>query len=290
MIKYIIAIIIYIIALFVFLNYLDLHRFAISQYTVASPKIFRNCKAVVLADLHDKSYGKYNYKLIKAIREINPDFVIVAGDMINASPRCKNNNATDFMVRLAAEYPVYYGFGNHEYRAEIYPKTYGSMYDDFMEDFASAEINVLENSRHIIEEFNIEIAGLEIDRQYYKRFKKTTMPDDYIKECVGLHNEDYFEILIAHNPDYFDNYAAYKSDLVLAGHVHGGLIRLPFIGGIAHPGIKFFPKYSKGEYEKDDTKMIVSAGLGTHTLPLRLFNPGDLIVIDFEREKSDLPE
>lgn len=285
MIKYVIIFIIFIAVMLLTINFIDLNRFTVSHYTCNSPKIGENCKVVVLADLHDKSYGKYNYKLIKSIRDINPDFIIVAGDIINASPKCKNKNATALIVRLAAEYPIYYGFGNHEYRAEIYPKTYGGMYDDFMEDYTAAGVVVLENADVMLERYNIRLVGLEIDRRFYKRFKKNYMPDDYIEECAGLHKKSY-EILIAHNPDYFKEYMNYGSDLVLAGHVHGGLVRLPLIGGIAHPGIKFFPKYSKGEYVSDDKKMIVSAGLGTHTLPLRLFNPGDLIVIDFTNESQ----
>lgn len=283
MIKYLIFFIIFILLVLLAVNIIDLNRFTVSNYTCQSPKIRENCKVVVLADLHDKSYGKYNYKLIKAIRDINPDFIIVAGDIINASPRSKNNNATALIVRLAAEFPVYYGFGNHEYRARIYPKTYGKMYDDFMEDFTAAGVCVLSNEDAFLEKYNIRTVGLEIDRQYYKRFKKHVMDEKYIEECVGMHNKDAFEILIAHNPDYFNEYMGYGSDLVLSGHVHGGLIRLPLIGGVAHPGIRFFPKYSKGEYRSGEGKMIVSAGLGTHTLPLRLFNPGDLVVIDLER-------
>ena len=235
---------------------------------------------VVLADLHNKSYGKENYKLIRDIKNINPDIIVVAGDIINANPGYDNTNAYEFIGRLAKDYPIYYGMGNHEYRTRIYPENYGSMYADMKQIYADFGIDLLENKRVFLDEYNIDIVGLEIDRYYYKRFKTMPMDNSYVESLVGKHKEDCFEILIAHNPDYFKNYEFYGSDLILAGHVHGGLIRLPILGGVAHPGVKFFPKYNKGEYGKGKSKMLVSTGLGTHTLPLRLFDPAELTVVE----------
>lgn len=85
--------------------------------------------------------------------------------------------------------------------------------------------------------------------------------------------------MIAHNPEYFPAYAEWGADLVLSGHVHGGLMRLPFLGGVIAPSMKLFPKYDGGVFEEHGSTMILSRGLGTHTLPIRIFNPGELVVI-----------
>ena len=105
------------------------------------------------------------------------------------------------------------------------------------------------------------------------------MDDSYMEEILGSNDGSHYEILLAHNPDYFKQYAFYGADLTLAGHVHGGIVRMPFMGGIASPAVRFFPKYNGGLYRQGKANMIVSCGLGTHTLPMRIFNPAELAVI-----------
>ena len=111
------------------------------------------------------------------------------------------------------------------------------------------------------------------------------MDAGYIKELLGESRKDYFTILLAHNPDYFPEYDAWGADLVLSGHVHGGLMRLPLLGGVVSPATRLFPKYDGGLFEGKNGKMILGRGLGTHTLPIRIFNPGELIVVELEPEK-----
>ena len=125
----------------------------------------------------------------------------------------------------------------------------------------------------------MRIQGLTIGREFYKRFIKREMPDNYIEEQVGKLDEDEFTVLLAHNPDYGDEYFKYGADLFLSGHLHGGIVRLPIFGGVISPRLKFFPKYDGGIYEKGRAQMILSRGLGYHTLPIRLFNPGELICV-----------
>ena len=84
---------------------------------------------------------------------------------------------------------------------------------------------------------------------------------------------------MAHNPDYFEEYAAWGADLVLSGHVHGGMMRLPILGGVVSPAFKLFPKYDGGLFQQGKSTMILSRGLGMHTIPIRIFNPGELILL-----------
>ena len=97
------------------------------------------------------------------------------------------------------------------------------------------------------------------------------------------HTEPY-RILIAHNPEYFEAYSEWGADLTVSGHIHGGIMRLPLLGGVISPRFTLFPKYSGGEYERDGHKMIVSCGLGTHSVHVRVFNPAELAVIDIKRK------
>ena len=105
------------------------------------------------------------------------------------------------------------------------------------------------------------------------------MEDEYLKETLGEHKEGVYQILLAHNPEYFEEYAAWGADLVLSGHVHGGIMRLPLLGGVISPKLVLFPKYDGGRFYEKDSTMILSRGLGMHTLPIRIFNPAELVVI-----------
>ena len=85
---------------------------------------------------------------------------------------------------------------------------------------------------------------------------------------------------------FFDAYAGWGADLTLSGHIHGGIVRIPGIGGVISTSYRLvFPKYDGGYYEQNQKKMIVSRGLGSHTIPVRLFNPAELVVIDLVTEE-----
>ena len=88
-----------------------------------------------------------------------------------------------------------------------------------------------------------------------------------------------YTILLAHNPNYFDVYADWGADLSLSGHIHGGMIRLPLIGGVLSPETLLFPKYDAGVFENGAAKMILSRGLGRGRMGIRLFNPPEVVSI-----------
>ena len=111
------------------------------------------------------------------------------------------------------------------------------------------------------------------------------MNGDYIKELIGTADKDSFNVLLAHNPDYFPAYAQWGADLVLSGHVHGGMVRIPWWKGVVSPSIRLFPKYDGGKFEEGNSTMILSRGLGMHTIPVRLFNPAEIVVVELEGEE-----
>ncbi len=275
----ILGIFIALILFFLIVNICDMNRFVVREYTFASDKVTKEITFAFLSDLHDKKYGKNNGKLTEAIGKVNPDVLLVGGDMIVASPEEPNQNAKKLMQTLAEDYRIYHGMGNHEYRSDLYREKYGEMYDEYSRPLLNKGVTFLRNEAVLLEEYNIEIRGVEIDRKYYKRFTVRHMDESYLEEILGKNNGSHYEILLAHNPDYFKQYKDYGADLTLSGHVHGGLIRMPLMGGIASPAVRFFPKYDGGLFTEDKSNMVVSRGLGTHTLPVRIFNPAELVVI-----------
>lgn len=282
----------------VHLIHLELDRFKVTCYTIPmwhggldlkkSEKLTRVCRFVFLSDLHNKSFGKDNQQLLDAIEQAKPDFVVTAGDMLVGKPKAPMDVAIKLMKDLAEKYPVYYGNGNHEYRLKIYPETYGTMYQEYKEALKACGVHLLENEQETLQygKHRINICGLEIDRFYYKRFKKVYMDEGYIESEVGK-KSNLFTILIAHNPTYFPQYAKWGADLTLSGHNHGGIIRLPKLGGVISPQLRLFPHYDGGLYKNGDKIMVLSRGLGTHTIPLRIGNRAEMITIDLvSKEKK----
>ncbi len=263
----------------------DGNRFTVTGRRITDPRIKKPCRGVVLADLHNKCYGRKNERLLRAVRECRPDFVLVAGDMLTAKPGRKPDVALHLMGELARDFPVYYGNGNHEHRLKLYREKYGDLAERYEEGLGRLGIRRLVNSHISLGEFGICVYGSEIDRFYYKRFKVQHMEPGYLEGILGAPDENSYTVLIAHNPDYFPQYAAWGADLVLAGHVHGGMVRLPLLGkGVVSPNVRLFPKYDSGVFKEGKTTMFLSRGLGMHTIPVRVFNPGELTVIDFEGE------
>ena len=87
----------------------------------------------------------------------------------------------------------------------------------------------------------------------------------------------------AHNPSYFENYVDWGADLSFAGHVHGGVLRIGKRGVIS-PQFILFPKYSGGMYEKDNKAMIVSCGLGFHSMPIRINDRAEIVIVDVKKK------
>ena len=280
MIPMILTVMVILICFFLLVMYYDCNRFVTVTYEIESEKITGEYTFALLSDLHNKSFGKQNEKLLRKIEELSPDAILAAGDMLTAhDKRKKYYVAADLMRRLSEKYPVYYGMGNHEQHLGLYPEETEGAYKDYMEKLYSFGIEPLINESVELPSANINISGLQVERCYYRKFRLYPMPDTYLTDLLGEPRRDKFQILIAHNPDYFPEYVKWGADLTVSGHVHGGLMKLPLFGGVISPKLTLFPKYDGGRYEKEKSVMILSRGLGTHTLPIRIFNPGELVML-----------
>ncbi|MBD5524716.1 MAG: hypothetical protein HDR04_09895 [Lachnospiraceae bacterium] len=264
----------------------DCNRFITVRYEIRSDKITKPCKLVLLSDLHNKSYGKDHEKLIKEIDAISPDVILTAGDMLTAEQETPYGKALSLMRQLSSRYKIYYGLGNHECRLQLYPEQYGTIYEDYIKGLTDCGISLLVNENTYLPEYNVAVCGSRIDGCYYKKFRKYPMKDSYLPKILGKPRGEACQILIAHTPQYFEEYAAWGADVVVSGHVHGGIMKLPVLGGVLSPNLTLFPKYDGGRFEHGRSVMILSRGLGTHTIPVRVFNPAELVVIDLVPGKN----
>ena len=262
----------------------DSNRFVVVRYQIKNNKIKGKFRAVVLADLHDKQYGKDNQLLLSEIDKLQPDGIWIAGDIPTAVPGRKPDRALYFLEALGTKYPICYGNGNHEQRIKLYPETYGDMAEEYAKGLEKAGISPLVNESHEVKDRNLIVFGVEIEREYYKRFAPLSMDASYLEGLLGKADSKAFNVLLAHNPDYFDAYVSWGADLVLSGHVHGGMVRIPGWKGVVSPAVRLFPKYDGGMFKKEHSTMILSRGLGMHTIPIRLFNPAEIVVVELEGE------
>lgn len=265
----------------------EIVTFKVTHYDIKSDKLNKlnhERKIVFLCDLHNNRYGKNNEKLLAAVKEQKPDLILVGGDMLVGKPEASTKVAEDFVSKLTEICPVYYANGNHEQRMKIYPEKFGTKYREYKSVVEKSGIQFLENE-HIdlmFETLQVQIHGLEIPREGYKKFCKTFVSLDQIEECIGKADVSKYQILLAHNPIYVDTYLEWGADLVLSGHLHGGIVRLPGLGGIITPQFRLFPKYSGELTVKDGKSVVVSKGLGTHTIKIRFLNPAEMIVLHFQ--------
>lgn len=277
--KVVLGIIAFLIIFFVAIMIIDCHRFVVRNYEITTDKDINSFRIVMLSDLHSSSFGKNNSRLSKAVIEQKPDAVVIAGDMYTAVKNENTDCALALLKAFEGKFPVYYANGNHELKARERVDEFGSLYESFKN-----KINVfyLENEC-ITDKSGSLFYGLDLPFDYYKKFKNIAPGKDGIDNLLGTCDLSRFNILIAHNPEYFEDYSEWGADLVLSGHYHGGLMRLPFLKGVISPRYKLFPHYSYGTYTAKESTMILGCGLGTHTLPIRIFNPGEISVIDIRR-------
>jgi hypothetical protein len=248
------------------------NRFMLS---VRHEKLGGNIRAVHISDLHKRHFGVNNQYLCRKIRMENPDIIIVSGDIVTRD--CTDFSVVESTLReMCGIADVYVIFGNHE--------------TDLTDDAKKQFINAVKSSGAVllrneticidIKNRRINLTGIELPHTVYKKDGGYRSLDILTKsgmnELVGT-KPDGDTILLAHNPLFADVYAEWGADYTVSGHVHGGMIRIPFTGkGLLSPERKLFPKYTKGIYEIGDMKLLVSSGLGK----FRLFNPPEIVVYD----------
>ncbi len=236
----------------------------------------KGLRIVQLSDLHRKTFGTLNSRLIRKVKKLSPSLVLMTGDMV--SRQDTDLRPVESLLNSVSKIcQVYYSLGNHE--------------NDMDKDEFEKLVKIIKKSKTVLlrnETVDIEIdgkslhlTGLCFERANFRNKNngftglKPYLIDD-INSAVGLKEKGY-TILLAHTPFYLDTYASWGAELVLSGHVHGGIVK-PFGKGLLSPERKFFPKYHSGLYSQDSTLMYVNSGLGK----FRVFNPPEITLIEFE--------
>lgn len=240
--------------------------------------------AVFLTDLHIGKNDFYLKKIEQKLESLHPDLVLVGGDVVVAKPGRCTEYAVAFMKRIAEKYQVVYANGNHEQRMTEFTETYGTMGMEY--DQAIAQIPVIrlinEKLELMINNVPITIYGHQPDCRFYEKGKRENGMEDDL--CSRFHKPDEkcYTILLSHNPRYEKEYLSWGADLTLSGHYHGGVVLFNARRGLITPDFRLFSSQCCGMREKNGKKMIISAGIGEHTVPVRLHNPKEITYISVE--------
>jgi predicted MPP superfamily phosphohydrolase len=270
--KFLVLFIIIVLIGFLFYQNNSIEKTFIEYTNERVPEAFNGFKIIHISDLHNKSFGKNQEKLIKKIREEAPDIIVITGDLVDRR-KYDLEIALSFIEGTVDLTPVYYVSGNHE--------AWSGQYEVIKNKLVSLNVQVLDDEKISINKENsfIDLIGLkdpDFNTSSYLEGNDTLALEKNLRD---LSNEDNFQILLSHRPELFNLYAEEKIDLIFSGHAHGGQFRLPFIGGVIAPDQGVFPEYTSGLYAKDKSTLIVSRGLGNSIIPIRFFNQPEIIVL-----------
>ena len=252
----------------------------VNEYQITSDKIpeaFSGFRIAQVSDLHNAEFGEGNCKLIGLLSQTDPDMIVLTGDLID-SRQTDIEIALEFAEQAMQISPVYFISGNHEARMREY--------DDLKMGLVDAGVVVLENQQVQITKEGEHITLIGVDDPSFRTDYLFGDAESVIKQATAdLQNEtDSFTILLSHRPELFDTYVDSGVDLVFSGHAHGGQFRIPLVGGLVAPNQGFFPKYDAGQFNRENTTMIVSRGVGNSIIPVRFNNRPEIIVVSLIAE------
>ncbi|MCI8698551.1 MAG: metallophosphoesterase [Oscillospiraceae bacterium] len=235
------------------------------------PQGFDGYRIAHLSDLHGHQYGEDSGELLDRVREGSPDLIVVTGDLIDQQSQLAMVPA---LARgLAAVAPTYYVTGNHEWALGT-----GAV-RELKNVLSQCGVTVLSNQYQILERdgARIVLAGVDDPNGYADQ----TSPEE-LAAAIQADQPGLFTLLLAHRNDHFGQYANAGYDFVMSGHGHGGIVRLPLVGGLIGTDRRFFPPWTAGVYTVGDSTLFVSRGLGNNTVPykgFRIFDRPELAVV-----------
>lgn len=259
-------------------------NFRLKQYVISSDKIKGGPVRIhFLCDLHGGADENYIRRIRALVGRRAPDLVLIGGDMIVSGMPERWPQVQRLVAELSERCPVYYALGNHEQylTREWTPKLWGPARQELL-DFFARTAHLLDNRDAVctVRGERLHIYGLSLERRYYRKPFPARLTKKDMEEKLGrVSGDGDFTILMAHNPYYGRTYFSWGGDLTLAGHYHGGVMRVGDHFGLISPFFHLFPRYCCGKYTRGAQHMIVSAGLGEHTVPVRIWNPMEIIEI-----------
>lgn len=262
--------------------YRSYHEIEIKRYLELNEKITDSINFVVMADLHSYIFAEDNNKIIENVKGINPDIIFMVGDMLNRDTE-DTNVIIPLIEQLREIAPVYYALGNHEL--------------DWQKSHEEDLCIQLENAGAVVLDkiwCDIELNGQQIRigglYDYAFGFDNIDLSDSSNEKVqiynflTEFQNTDALKIMLSHRPDSFifnDASKLWDIDLVISGHLHGGQVVLPILGGVYGGDQGWFPEYVHGMYEKDNMNILITSGLSTNKKMVpRWNNPPEIMVLE----------
>ena len=248
-----------------------------TTYTDASfaalPAGFDGCRIVVLSDLQSIEFGDGNRDLLSAVAAVKPEYIFFLGDLVDRSRGRSAGYVETLAQGLTAIASVYFITGNHEWALGDVPALKKTLIE--------YGVTVLSNQYVALERGSDTVVLAGIDDPNGFADQKT--PEALAAEIYAQQG-DPFWILLAHRNNRFESeYSRLGADLVLSGHGHGGIIRLPFTDGLISTDRTLFPSYTSGLYEKNGSALFVTRGLGSSGPFVRLFNRPEVAVLTLHK-------
>lgn len=271
----------------------------VTRYEIKSsrlPEGFDGFRIVQIADLHSVRTPEQAELLLTRVREEQPELIALTGDQIDSHYYADHSTPTEgeeegflpdrdtleLIRELTDVAPVYAVYGNHEMMLLDDPER--NPFKTALEEMGvtilyQQTVELTRNGDSIL------LAGIQDPATLYKNEDYDGLPDTrsrmqaMLDNTLGETDPEQFVLLLSHRPEYFALYQNYPIDLALTGHAHGGQIRLPGVGGLYAPGQGWFPKYTSGVFRQGRLSMVVSRGLGNSILPLRVFDPPELVTV-----------
>ncbi len=248
------------------------------------PDAFDGIKIALISDLHQMEFGEYNTALAKKIKLEEPDYIFFAGDM-GDSNSYSVDAFYDLMDSLGDDIPLICVPGNHDLRLGG-----GKVHKNVVDEINASGAVLLNNTcaQMALDDQKIYVYGFcpllekkeDVD---IKRWAFEEVKDGDIEKKLGKCPTDAPVLLLTHDPTPFELYAKWGATLTLCGHMHGGLLRIPFAGGVFGPNRKIFPKYTAGEYELNGKKLFVTRGLGNDYF-FRFGNAPEISILTLTRK------
>ena len=279
----ILAILIILVGFIVINIWVSSNCLVIRNYTTnVSRSIGKTIRAVVISDLHDHQFGSNNIRLVEKIMGLEPDIIFMDGDMLNSDS--DNSSVPCNLIQQFRDIaPVFYALGNQEnaYISNGHP--------DFINQLEESGAVVLDKTY-----VDIKIEGIPIrlggmyDYAFGLDGNDTALaaPEDVLTFLMDYQNTDRIKIMLSHRPESYvfgDASKTWDIDLIICGHIHGGQVVFPVIGGLYGGDQEWFPEYVHGLYKKDNFQMFITSGLGSNKQKLPRFNnPPEIAVLNIE--------
>ena len=256
------------------LSFDSYYRIVTTEYELSYsnlPDAFDGFRIVVLSDIHAAEFGKDNERLVRKVRDAKPDIIAITGDFTDYDKGLPLEDqlaiAEKLVIDLAPAAPIYYITGNHEWAG-------GGVWD-LLSMLEERGVNILRNRYTRLESGgdSIILAGTDDPNGPADMIK----PIDFVERLYEAEGEC-FVVMLEHRNSNLSLYSALGVDLVLCGHAHGGIIRLPFTDGLIGPSREWLPSSTNGLYSMGGTNMVVSRGIGNHTGWPRFLNNPHIVV------------